>query len=240
MQIITEAIIAVFLLFIWKFAVKESFINLGLTRKNRWKDLILGLFIGAFSIFFVYEILILTDQLSISSIDFSIILTPKYILYIFLYIVVGFYEELLSRGFIVHFLKRTRNIYAIILISSVIFSLLHIFNQNVVLLGLLNIFIVGILFALMLYKRGSLWMPIGFHITWNFFQGNVLGLNVSGNESYSIINNSIFGNNLLTGGNFGAEGGIATTFIIGILVIVFLILKKKDDPNLWSIKLSKN
>ncbi len=239
-RIISEYIYIVALLIIWKGYHKESFVNLGFTHKGKFLDLTLGLVMGLFSISFVYVVLLFTNQLSIANVNFSIIHTPEYILYLIFYISVGIWEEMFTRGYFMSVLKRTRNIYAIIFIPSIVFSFLHLFNPNVGFIGILNIFVVGVLFSLMFYKRGSLWMPIGFHITWNFFQGNVFGLNVSGTEPYSIINNIIDGNKLLTGGDFGAEGGLITTLIVSILIIFFLLLSKEEDENLWSINIKND
>ncbi len=235
-QIICTYLSIFFLLLIWKLYHKDVFINLGLTRKNGLSDLIYGLILGIVAIGLVYSILLIFKQLTIENIDISIIFTPKYILFIILFIGVGFWEEMLSRGYYMSILKRTRNIYAIIFIPASLFSLLHIFNPNPKPLGFLNIFMVGILFALIFYKRGSIWMAIGFHITWNFFQGNIFGLNVSGVNAYSIINNKIDGNEFLTGGAFGAEGGLITTLILILLILVFISLKKKEGIEFWSIK----
>lgn len=236
-NIIYEAVCIVVLLWIWRFYHKDNFINIGLTKKHRFGDLIIGLILGIVSIGCIYCILLITNQIQILSIDFSIVFTPRYILYIFFYILVGFWEELFSRGYFMSVLKRTRNIYAIIFLPALIFSLLHSLNPNVTFLGLTNIFLVGVLFAMMFYKRGSLWMPIGFHITWNFFQGNVFGLNVSGTDSYSIITNIIDGNILLTGGDFGAEGGLITTIVIFLLTMFFTFSRKKEEPILWNINI---
>jgi len=63
-------------------------------------------------------------------------------------------------------------------------------------------------------------MPIGYHISWNYFQGYIFGFNVSGNAMRGIYN-AFPKNNFLSGGEFGLEGGIITTLVI---LITFLIL----------------
>ncbi|ABY95500.1 MULTISPECIES: hypothetical protein [Thermoanaerobacter] len=72
----------------------------------------------------------------------------------------------------------------------------------------------------MYLKTGNLWMPIGYHISWNYFQGYIFGFNVSGNAMRGIYN-AFPKNNFLSGGEFGLEGGIITTLVI---LITFLIL----------------
>lgn len=70
-------------------------------------------------------------------------------------------------------------------------------------------------------KSGNVWMPIGFHITWNYFQGYVLGFQVSGNDVMGIYQLDNIGNSFFNGGTFGPEGGIIVTVI---LIITFIIV----------------
>ena len=74
----------------------------------------------------------------------------------------------------------------IYVISAVVFSLAHGMNPNVGIFGLVNIALVGILFAYMFDATKSLWLPIGYHITWNYFQGNVFGFAVSGTTAHGM------------------------------------------------------
>lgn len=62
------------------------------------------------------------------------------------------------------------------------------------------------------------------HLTWNYFQGPVFGFEVSGIETQSIVNQTISGSDLITGGSFGFEGSILATFII---IGMILFLEKK-------------
>jgi membrane protease YdiL (CAAX protease family) len=106
-------------------------------------------------------------------------------------------------------------------VSAVIFSLMHIGNPNVSAIGLTNIVLVGILFSYMFIKSGSIWMPIGYHITWNYFQGDVFGFQVSGLKQVGIYKTTILNDNIINGGAFGPEGGIATTVVI-IMGLLFV------------------
>ncbi|HHY80465.1 MAG TPA: CPBP family intramembrane metalloprotease [Thermoanaerobacter sp.] len=136
------------------------------------------------------------------------------------FILVGLEEELMSRGYFINALNQMGKPWLSVLISSIIFSLMHILNPNIVFLGLLNIFLIGVLFSYMYLKTGNLWMPIGYHISWNYFQGYIFGFNVSGNAIRGIYN-AFPKNNFLSGGDFGLEGGIIATLVI---LITFLIL----------------
>ena len=152
------------------------------------------------------------------------------------FVAVGFFEEILCRGYLMTAFKTTRNRPVIFCASALIFSLLHLMNPGVTPLSLVNIFLVGILFAYMFVRTGRLWLPIGYHITWNFFQGNVFGLLVSGTEAASVTQTRAAEANLLNGGAFGPEGGIFVTLVIllGIVYVKFVV-KPFDSPP-WTME----
>ncbi len=73
-------------------------------------------------------------------------------------------------------------------------------------------------------------MAVGFHITWNFFQGGFFGFNVSGATTEAIYPVIVLKNNLLTGGDFGLEGGLLTTLtalLVGLFIYNLPIKKSK-------------
>src|SRR5699024_5798531 len=98
------------------------------------------------------------------------------------------------------------------------------------LVGIVNIILVGFLFAYMFEVTKSLMLPIGFHITWNFFQGSVYGFSVSGIPPHGLFEIHIDdGNSLFTGGTFGIEGGLmATIFIVVSFYLTQLYTKKRQ------------
>jgi membrane protease YdiL (CAAX protease family) len=219
-----EFVIIVIPMIAWRFFEKKSFKDMGFGNiMDNKKDLLIGLLFGALSMTIVFMFILLTDS---GELAYSL-LKPKISIWIFvdllLFIAVGFAEEILGRGYIMTVLKQTRNIYVVMIVSAVIFSLLHISNPNVSLIGLINIVLVGILFSYMYVKSGGIWMPIGYHITWNYFQGNIFGFQVSGLEQVGIYKTKVLSGNIINGGAFGPEGGIATTVVImmGILFVAW-------------------
>lgn len=133
--------------------------------------------------------------------------------------------------------KQKYNIYLTVAISALMFSALHLGNANASVLGLINIALVGVLFSYMFIKSGNIYMPIGYHITWNFFQGCVWGMNVSGNENASLYSIKIVENNIINGGAFGAEGGLAATAVI-LLGLLFVKFYYKDSEYKFDCKQS--
>ena len=112
------------------------------------------------------------------------------------------------------------------LLSSAIFGVLHAANPNASAISTFNIVLAGLFLGLGLLLTGELAIPIGLHITWNFFQGNVFGFAVSGLDAgTTFIAVEQGGNALLTGGAFGPEAGLIgiAAILLGSLLIVLWV-----------------
>lgn len=138
----------------------------------------------------------------------------------------GIGEELLIRGLGFNALRRGVGDTWAVLISSLVFGVMHVLNPSSSWLAVLMIALVGIWFGLLTIKSGSLWMPIGAHLAWNFFEGFVFGQPVSGGfpkESFFLAklnSDSAF----WSGGNFGPEAAGFTALVLAA-AIVFTLLK---------------
>jgi hypothetical protein len=118
------------------------------------------------------------------------------------------------------------------LISSSVFGLLHAANPNSSWISTLNLILSGLFLGLGFVLTGELAIPIGLHITWNFFQGNVFGFPVSGSKSgTSIISILQGGPDLLTGGAFGPEAGLVGifAFLVGSILTVLYVRKTRGE-----------
>lgn len=133
----------------------------------------------------------------------------------------GYFQKNLEEGF--QFLGKTKAMWASVLFISLGFSLAHGFNPNVTALALLNIILAGILLGLSYVLTRSLAWPIGFHLTWNWFQGGFLGVPVSGLEMEGYFKASLSGPAWLTGGSFGFEGGVLCSVLL--IALTFLLFK---------------
>ncbi len=110
---------------------------------------------------------------------------------------------------------------------------MHFLNPNISYIAALNIALVGIVFGIMTYKSGNLWMAIGYHITWNYFQGNIFNSEVSGSAyGRGLIKSIRVEDNLLNGGAFGIEGGLICTLLLIITIIYFGFFYKKEKSYL--------
>ena len=220
------------LLVIWifmKFLDKEKFINLGFETKNRLNEFLIGIIIGAVIMSTGYLLLLLLGEIYFQK---TIIDFKEIILSIILFIVIAVSEEILMRGYILRNLMISFNKYVALLISAIVFSLIHGFNPNIDLFSMTNIFLAGILLGLSYIHTQNLWFPIALHLSWNLFQ-TILGFNVSGQDSYSLLEFSIKENSLLNGGEFGFEGSILSSIamLITIIGIAFYYDRKKTNHN---------
>lgn len=163
------------------------------------------------------------------------------------FINVGIREEFLSRGYHLKNLAEGFNVFQRIspktavlislLLSSAVFGLLHLGNPNATWVSSFNIFLAGILLAMGFILTGELAIPIGLHITWNFFQGNVFGFPVSGTHAgATAIAIQQGGPNLWTGGAFGPEAGLIgiLAMLLGSILTIVYVKQRYGKASLWS------
>lgn len=161
-----------------------------------------------------------------------------------LFLCVGIYEELLFRGYGIKNVSEGLGgvigprsaIFVAWILTSVLFSLLHIPNPNSTLVSTTNIALAGLMLGAGYVLSGRLAIPIGLHITWNFFQASVYGFPVSGLDSgrASFVSVEQGGPEAWTGGTFGPEAGLLTVFatLIGVALIWLWLLLRGGKPGL--------
>lgn len=146
------------------------------------------------------------------------------------WVVQGAAEETLTRGWLMGVVGARYKPWLGVLISSLMFMLLHGLNPNIGPLPLINLFLFGVFTALWVLWEGGLWGVCAQHAVWNWAQGNVFGMEVSGGASSGPIlwNLQEAGPDLITGGAFGPEGGLAVTgiLLVSIGVLVALLRHK--------------
>lgn len=210
---------------------RRRFIDFGLhLNKNWWLDLGFGLALGALLMAGIFMTEWIAGWITITGAfvphqpEQSFILGILVPLAVFL--CVGIQEEMVSRGYLLRNMAEGLNFGffsargALILawlLSSVVFGLLHAANPNATTISTINLMLAGLFLGLGYVLTGELAIPIGLHITWNFFQGNVFGFPVSGwrasQATFLAIEQS--GPERWTGGAFGPEAGL-----IGIIAIL--------------------
>jgi membrane protease YdiL (CAAX protease family) len=155
---------------------------------------------------------------------------PNLGLWFVVYIVVGFQEELLSRGYHLQNLVEGLNLPLGILLSSSTFALLHLTNPSFSLLSFLGLLASGLFLAYAWVRTRQLWLSIGLHIGWNFFEGNVFGFPVSGTDTFKLIKIETTGPVLITGGDFGPEAGLILLPALAVgTFLIYQITKQRQD-----------
>ncbi|MFZ1702412.1 MAG: type II CAAX endopeptidase family protein [Pyrinomonadaceae bacterium] len=144
-------------------------------------------------------------------------------------------EETLFRGYLLQTFGRSNVIWIGVLFTSVLFALAHNNNPDATWFSWINTFIAGLWFAAAYLKTRDLWFPFGVHLAWNWLQGPVFGINVSGITEFSpdpILRATDAGPAWLTGGSYGLEGGLVCTIalLISIGTIYFLPQLKSEPP----------
>ena len=168
-------------------------------------------------------------SLSFTPSSFSPIFT---VLFLVGYIIQGAAEETALRGYFMITLSKRQNMAVAVFASSLLFGLLHLANNGVSLLAVVNITLFGVFLAVYMLKRGSIYGVLAIHSFWNFTQDKIFGFSVSGQGISSSLFSFTpkFGKAVISGGAFGIEGGIVTTavLIIALAVVFFLPTSEKE------------
>ncbi len=219
----------------------RSFTSLGLRRRRAEADALRGALTGALAIGLLWSILWLTGAISVvgwspalnAGLGYSLL---AFLGYAYTFAVVGFFEEVLFRGYALHNLNNWLGWKAAVAVQAVLFGLIHLLNvaggtreAQIAALGALPaLILIAVFFALCYRKTGSLWFPIGFHAAWNFCLGCVFSLPVSGIETFRLLDVQTNQSSWLSGGSFGAEGSWLLLPILAALI--FFISLAPDHP----------
>ena len=136
-------------------------------------------------------------------------------------------EEITNRCYLYQKLRRRYRWPVIaVLVNSLLFMSMHMANPGVTYMGLLQVFLIGVLFSLIVYYWDSLWTVIWAHTAWNFSQSIVFGLPNSGIVSkYSVfkLEAASARDGLFYSTSFGVEGSIGANGIIAAMIVLILI-----------------
>ncbi|GAB4531575.1 MAG: type II CAAX endopeptidase family protein [Anaerolineales bacterium] len=128
--------------------------------------------------------------------------------WLLIFLIVGWKEELWMRAYWLQNLADGLNVPWAVFLSSAVFGLLHLGNPNATWVSALGILLAGVFLALPWVWTRRLWLSIGLHLGWNFFEGAIFGFPVSGLDTFRLLQPVIRGPKLWTGGAFGPEAGL--------------------------------
>ena len=216
-----------------RFLDKRSFVSLGLqVNKQAFRDIFIGIAITFVMMGLVYLAETAAGWLTFESFAWQTEPVANVLggvsIFFVAFIFVGWNEELLSRGYHLQTLASGTNMFWGIVISSSVFGLAHLGNPNATWISAAGIFFAGIFLAYGYLRTGQLWLSIGLHIGWNFFEGVVFGFPVSGLDIYRLIRHQIQGPEIWTGGAFGPEAGLIVLPALGIgSALIYLYTRKR-------------
>lgn len=143
----------------------------------------------------------------------------------------GMSEEVICRGIIMVSAANRAPLWIGVGLNSVLFAAMHLFNNGLTVLSFVNLILFGVFASAYFLRMDSVWGIGALHTAWNFFQGNVLGIEVSGQPvtetvaHFSAVEGSA---RAFSGGAFGLEGSIATTIVFGAGILLLLFLPRRD------------
>jgi membrane protease YdiL (CAAX protease family) len=222
-----------------RFLDKRSISSLGL-KFDRWTalDILAGVLITFFMMGFIYLIQWGLGWLTFNGFAWetdSLLTVLGGTLGMFVvFILVGWNEELLSRGYHLQTIASGLNLFWGVVLSSAVFGVLHLGNPNATWVSAAGIFFAGLFLAYGYITTRQLWLSMGLHLGWNFFEGVVFGFPVSGLGIYRLIHITVHGPELWTGGAFGPEAGLVVLpgLLLGAaLIYVYTRFVRKSIAN---------
>lgn len=238
-----------FTLSVWiaaRFLDERPVKELGIQLSSKWfMEIGVGIGISAFVMGIIFLTGVLSGWISFTGYGWERAWSHPYPLpllgYLIMMLMVGFYEELVFRGYQIINMVEGLTLGRIspkqaallaVLISSIIFGFLHAGNPNASIISTASTMIAGAVLAFPYLVTGNLALSIGLHASWNFFQGGIFGFPVSGVPTRS----SLFqvretGPDLITGGSFGPEAGLMGLFGLSLIFIFcYIYLRRTNYP----------
>ena len=215
-----------------RFLDKKSFVSLGL-RFDRFAvlDIISGIANSALVMAAMYYALLSMNLIEFKGFTWwmdgaaiesglQLAALPVVLAVLYKLAIVAWWEELAFRGYFFRNLMAGVGLTWSVVIASFVFGFGHGINPDATLLSSLLIALITPQLIYAYLKTGQLWLPMGLHLGWNFFQASVFGFAASGQGSPSLIAQSPIGPDWLSGGAFGAEGSVLILPVTALSMIL--------------------
>ena len=227
-QLLSTLLTAVVVILYCKLVERRSLYSMGFVKNNAVPSYFIGIAAG-FAMFSA-TLLISYAAGGVRYVGTDMYNVGIYVLYCVGWLLQGAEEEIVCRGYFMPSLSTKMPLWAAVLISSLFFSLMHLFNTGFNLIVLVNLTLTGIMFAVFAIRFDNLWVCCAVHSVWNLVQGNFYGLPVSGMFTgptafrFELCDVS----EIWTGGAFGLEGSLSETIVmIVVIAAVTLIPRRK-------------
>jgi len=158
---------------------------------------------------------------------------------LFFALLAGITEEILFRGLLFRLTAKIAGTWGALLLTSAVFGLAHAANPGATFRSSLAIALeAGMLLGAAYAATQRLWLPIGLHVGWNFTEGSVFGMSISGGSaSAGMLQGSLAGPPLLTGGAFGPEASLVAVllcFAASLFLLWRAVKLHRVQPAIWS------
>ncbi|MBE6752749.1 MAG: CPBP family intramembrane metalloprotease [Ruminococcaceae bacterium] len=201
-------------------------------------DYLTGISVAAILLFVILGIGCLCGSISFCGFNTNVSITGI-LLWALAFGIQGAAEEIMCRGFLLNSLKNRIPIPLAILISSTAFVFPHLSSlveadSVYVVVGIINLYLVSIVFSMLVLWRSNIWIACGLHSAWNFILYVIMGLSLSGSESVSkgVVLFSVKDASILNGAEYGIEASVITTAVLGMLL--FFMVKR------WKGRICRN
>ncbi|WP_156021731.1 CPBP family intramembrane glutamic endopeptidase [Streptococcus ruminantium] len=205
---------------LWARAIERSpWLGLGFRKKGASRDFLKGWGIGAAMLITCTFLLMAVGAVTISKVNFTPTLLAQFLIIMIAWSIQGTTEEILVRGWMFPSLSAKHNIPVGIIASSLFFAAIHLGNNAISFISLVDLFLFGVLTCLIMLKTGNIWVISGIHAAWNCFQGNVFAFPVSGSDTgAAFLEVNTKGPEWLSGGQFGVEGSVISLLVQGVMI----------------------
>lgn len=223
----------------------RSYHSMGFTSKGAVGKYLRGFGYGILMCFVAVGICLATGNMQFDG--FSMNVNTGVLLLCFVgFLFQGMSEEVICRGFLMVSMANRAPLWVGVGVNSMIFAIFHLANDGITALSFVNLILYGLFASFYFLRTDNIWGIGALHSAWNFFQGNGFGIEVSGNvvnDTLAKVSATEGGNELINGGKFGLEGGLATTivFVAGILILILWPRKSennivnKTEPEVYSV-----
>lgn len=209
-----------------RFIEKRNFASMGF--QKRFSDFFVGGMLAVALLLVIIVLCCILDSMKYVGINDGI--DGKYLMALLIgFCIQSIAEETLCRGFLMNSLLRKTSVPAAVLVSATAFAMPHFFTLfeleiQYVIVGIVNLYLISVIFSLLVLYRSNIWISCGLHCTWNFILYGVLGLAVSGSNTYleGVLLFEVNSLNLINGGVYGIESGISTTVVLVIVMILMI------------------